>query len=81
MVTEDGQPVEFFLSPGSVHGGKGLYVYIFDLPEGPQGMGKKTYNNQSIKDMLDIAGIKLSRFQKKNSRRPVPSWFCYHQFL
>jgi hypothetical protein len=80
VVTEDGQPVEFFLSPGSIHDGKGLYVFDFDLPEGAQVVGDKAYNNYAIEDMLGVAGIRLRPFRKKNSKRPVPPWVYYLQF-
>ena len=80
MATEGGQPVEFFLSPGNLHDGKGLYVFDFDLPEGSQVVGDKAYNNYAVEDMLEVAGIKLSPFRKKNSKRPVPPWVYYLQF-
>lgn len=80
MVTEDGKPVEFFLSPGSFFDGAGLYAFEFDLPEGAQVVGDKAYNNYAVEDMLEVAGIKLSPFRKKNSKRPVPVWVSYLQF-
>jgi hypothetical protein len=80
MATEEGQPVEFFLSPGSLHDGKGLDGFDFDLPEGSQVVGDKAYNNYAVEDMLAVAGIKLSPFRKKNSKRPVPPWVYYLQF-
>jgi len=80
MVTEDGHPVEFFLSPGSVFDGSGLYAFDFDLPEGALVVGDKAYNNYPIEDMLEVAGIQLTPFRKKNSKRPVPPWVYYLQF-
>jgi len=80
MVTENGQPVEFFLSPGSFFDGTGLYGFEFDLPEGAQVVGDKAYNNYAIEDMLEVAGIQLSPFRKKNSKRSVPAWVTYLQF-
>ena len=80
MVTEDGKPVEFFLSPGSFFDGTGLYAFEFDLPEGAQVVGDKAYNNYVVEDMLKVAGIKLSPFRKKNSKRVVPAWVSYLQF-
>lgn len=80
MVTEDGKPVEFFLSPGSFFDGAGLYAFEFDLPEGAQVVGDKAYNNYAVEDMLKVAGIKLSPFRKKNSKRSVPAWVYYLQF-
>lgn len=80
MVTQDGKPVEFFLSPGSFFDGSGLYAFDFDLPAGAQVVGDKAYNNYAVEDMLDIAGIHLRPFRKKNSKRPVPPWVHYLQF-
>lgn len=80
MVTQDGHPVEFMLSPGSFFDGTGLYGFDFDLPEGAQVVGDKAYNNYAIEDMLSVAGIQLRPFRKKNSKRPVPPWVAYLQF-
>ena len=80
MVTQDGQPVEFFLTPGNCFDGEGLYWFDFDLPEGAQVVGDKAYNNYLIEDVLDEAGIRLRPFRKKNSKRSVPPWVYYLQF-
>jgi len=77
MVTEDGKPVEFFLSPGSFFDGVGLVAFEFDLPEGAHVVGDKAYNNYAVEDMLEVAGIKLSPFRKKNSKRTVPALIYY----
>jgi hypothetical protein len=80
IVTQAGQPVELMLSPGSFFDGTGLYAFDFDLPEGSQVVGDKTYNNYLVEDLLKPAGIRLSPFRKKNSKRPVPPWIQYLQF-
>ena len=80
MVTEDGKPVELFLSPGSFHDGSSLYAFDFDLPEGAQVVGDKAYNNYRLEDLMAVAGIQLRPFRKKNSKRPVPPWVAYLQF-
>lgn len=80
MVTQTGQPVEFMLSPGSFFDGTGLYAFDFDLPEGSLIVGDKAYNNYAVEDLLEPAGIRLSPFRKKNSKRPVPPWVRYLQF-
>lgn len=80
MVTQDGQPVELFLTPGSCFDGTGLYWFDFDLPKGAQVVGDKAYNNYEMEDVLAEAGIRLSPFRKKNSKRPVPPWVRYLQF-
>jgi Transposase DDE domain len=80
MVTEAGQPVELLLSPGSFFDGLGLYAFDFDLPEGSQVVGDKAYNNYAVEDLMATAGIQLSPFRKKNSKRPNPPWVRYLQF-
>ena len=80
VVTEDGKPVEFLLSPGSFHDSTGLYGFDFDLPSGSQLIGDKAYNNYAVEDMMAVAGIQLLPFRKKNSKRPVPPWVAYLQF-
>ncbi len=79
LVTQAGQPVEMLLSPGSTYDGQGLYVFDFDLPEGSLIVGDKAYNNYAIEDLMGVAGIQLSPFRKKNSKRPVPPWVYYLQ--
>jgi hypothetical protein len=80
MVTQAGQPVELMLSPGSFFDGAGLYAFDFDLPEGSLVVGDKSFNNYLIEDLLELAGIRLSPFRKKNSKRSVPPWVHYLQF-
>jgi hypothetical protein len=80
IVTQAGQPVELMLSPGSFFDGTGLYAFDFDLPEGSLVVGDKAYNNYVVEDLLELAGIYLRPFRKKNSKRPVPPWVRYLQF-
>jgi hypothetical protein len=80
LVTEAGQPVEFFLTPGSCFDGEGLHWFAFDLPPGSQVVGDKAYNNYPLEDLLAEADIHLRPFRKKNSKRPVPPWVAYLQF-
>jgi hypothetical protein len=80
LATENGQPVEFMLSPASFFDGSGLYAFDFDLPEGSQVVGDKAYNNYAVEDALAVAGVHLRPFRKKNSKRPVPPWVYYLQF-
>lgn len=80
MTTEAGQPVEFFLTPGSWNDAKGLLYFDFDLPERALIVADKIYNHYEMEDVLDTAGLLLRPFRKKNSKRPVPAWFRYLQF-
>lgn len=77
LITEQGQPVEFFLSPGSYSDTSALKVYYFDLPEGSQVTGDKAYTDYEIEDILKAAHVHLRPLRKKNSKRPVPPWIHY----
>ena len=77
MITEHGQPVEFFLSPGSYSDTNALKVYFFDLPEGAKVTGDKAYTDYVIEDVMSEANVPFSPLRKKNSTRPVPPWVHY----
>jgi len=77
MVTGSGQPVEFFLTPGSWSDARALKMYRFDLPEDALVTGDKAYNNYALEDMMLDANLNLLPLRKKNSHRPLPSWMTY----
>jgi hypothetical protein len=77
LVTEHGQPVEFFLSPGSYSDTNALKVYFFDLLAGSQVTGDKAYTDYVIEDTMNEAEVYLTPLRKKNSTRPVPPWVHY----
>jgi len=77
MITEGGQPVEFFLTSGSYSDTVALKLYTFDLPEGSQITGDKAYNDYEIEDMLAEANLPLTPLRKKNSKRPLKPWVHY----
>ena len=77
MVTEQGQPVEFFLTPGSWSDTRALKMYRFDLPEGSLLTGDKAYTDYDFEDLLQEALVELQPLRKKNSKRPIPPWFQY----
>lgn len=77
MVTEQGQPVEFFFTPGSWSDTRALKMYNFDLPEGSLVTGDKAYTDYAFEDLLAEAQIDLQPLRKKNSKRPVPPWITY----
>ena len=79
MVTKDGQPVEFFLTPGEFGDVDGLEFFDFDLPPDSTVYGDKAYTDYTIEDNLADAEINLSAMRKKNSKRPVPPWIRYLQ--
>lgn len=79
MVTETGEPVEFFLSAGSFADVRGLRVFPFNLPEGSVVYADKAYNDYEVEDLLlEAENITLSAMRKRNSTRPVEG---YVQFL
>ena len=79
MVTETGEPVEFFLLKGSFADVKGLRVFPFDLPVGSVVYADKAYNDYETEDLLlEAEHIQLSAMRKHNSKRPVAG---YVQFL
>jgi hypothetical protein len=77
LITETGQPVEFFLTPGSYSDTSALKGYHMDLPEGSQLTGDKAYNDYDVEDVVNEAGISFIPLRKKNSKRPVPPWIHY----
>ncbi len=79
MVTASREPVEFFLTSGSLADVKGLRIFPFALPEGSVVYADKAYNDYEIEDLLlEAENIMLSAMRKSNSKRPV---LAYVQFL
>src|SRR5215210_6662132 len=79
MVTEQGQPVEFFLAPGAFSDTSALSFYNFDVPEQSWITGDKAYNDYAVEDLMREAGVELLPLRKKNSLRPVPPYMTYLQ--
>jgi hypothetical protein len=73
LVTAQGQPVEFFLTPGRCADVTGLYGFDFELPRGTKICADKAYNDYRVEDELAEVGIALLPIRKKNSKRPHPS--------
>jgi hypothetical protein len=79
MITESGQPVEFFLAPGAMSDTAALSRYNLDVPDGSWLTGDKAYNDYTVEDVLREAGLELLPMRKNNSLRPVPPFFTYLQ--
>ena len=79
MVTEQGEPVEFFLASGAFSDTSALRLYNFDVPEQSWITGDKAYNDYSMEDLMREAGVELLPLRKKNSLRPVPAYLTYLQ--
>jgi hypothetical protein len=79
LVTEHGEPVEFFLEPGAFSDTRALGLYNFDVPGLSFITGDKAYNDYTIEDVMREAGLELIPLRKKNSLRPVPAYMTYFQ--
>ncbi len=79
MVTATGQPVEFFLTPGSCGDIKGLQWFDFDLPVGSEIYADKAYNDYTVEDELAELGLSFKPIRKRNSKRPEPAWMTHWQ--
>jgi hypothetical protein len=81
MVTEHGEPVEFFLTPGSFSDTRALGLYNFDLPEHSWVTGDKAYNNYVIEDILRDTGIQLLPIRKRNEHSWVTGDKAYNNYV
>jgi hypothetical protein len=75
MVTAAGQPVEFFLTPGSASDVTHLKSFQFDLPDGSEIYADKIYNDYAMEDLINETHlVSFWPVRKKNSKRPYPPW-------
>jgi hypothetical protein len=73
MVTQDGQPVECFLTHGGFGDVDAFKYYAYELPEGSIIDADKAYKDYEIEDLLkDVDHIKLMPMRKKNAKRALP---------
>lgn len=77
LITKEGQPVEFFLTPGAVSDVEGLDLFDFDLPVGSEVYADRIYNNYILEDVFQAAGIAFKPLRKKNLKRQWPPWEAY----
>ena len=72
MVTQDGQPVECFLTPGGFGDVDALKYYAYALPDGAIIYADKAYNDYELEELLKEADhIQLLPMRKKNSKRAL----------
>ena len=72
MVTQDGKPIECFLTPGSFGDVDALKYYAYELPYGTIIYADKAYNDYEIEDLLqEVEHITLIPIRKKNSHRAL----------
>ena len=69
VVTTDGKPVEFILSPGSYSDIKAFKRLDLDLPEGSIIYGDKAYTDYEEEDFLAELKIDLKSQRKENAKR------------
>jgi hypothetical protein len=79
MVTEYGQPVEFFLTCGGYSDTSAYRLYAFDLPDQAWITADKAYNDYDVEDAMIEAGLRMRPMRKENSKRPVQPWVFYLQ--
>jgi len=80
MGTQDGQPVECFLTHGGVGDVDALKYYAYELPDGSIIYADKAYNDYAIEDLLnEVDHIQLIPMRKKNSKRALPPYISFVQ--
>src|SRR6266571_775933 len=80
MVTQDGQPVECFLTHGGFGDVDALKYYAYELPDGSIIYADKAYNDYEIEDLLqEVDHIQLIPIRKKNSQRALPPYISFVQ--
>lgn len=77
VVTKDGQPVEFFLTPGADSDVECLDLFDFDLPPGSEVYADRIYTNYVLEDVLNEADILFKPLRKKNLTRQWEPWEQY----
>jgi Transposase DDE domain len=79
-VTQDGQPVECFLTPGGVGAVDALQYYAYELPDGSIIYADKASNDDAIEDLLQaVEPIQLLPIRKKHSKRVLPPSISFVQ--
>lgn len=79
MITEHGQPVEFFLTPAATADVEGLQWFQFEIPAGATVYADRGYNHYAVEEDLAEIAIALQPMRKKNSKRAFPPWIRYLQ--
>lgn len=77
MVTKNGQPVELFLTAGSLSDVACLDLFDFDLEQGSEIYADRIYNKYWLEDIINDSGITFEPYRKSNSKREQPPWRKY----
>src|SRR5499426_1416825 len=73
MVTQSGQPVECFLTPGGFGDVDAWKYYAYALPDGSIMYADKAYKDYEIEDLLkEVDQIALLPMRKKKSKSALP---------
>ena len=74
-----GQPIEFMITPGSVHDNKAFQnMYLGCLPQKSVILGDKAYCNQAYEIELEKRGLLLTTDRRSNSKRG--NSLVYHRY-
>lgn len=79
VVTQDGEPVEFFLTPGADSDVACLDLFDFDLPDGSTIYADRIYTHYALEDILTEAGLHFQPMRKKNLKRQFPPYIRFLQ--
>lgn len=80
MITQEGQPIELGLTPGSYGDVEALQDFAVDLPAGSMVDADKADNDYKIEDLLhEVSHIALFPIRNKNSKRTLPSSVSFAQ--
>lgn len=78
LVTAAGEPIEFFLSEGSLHDLEGLKRLPLDLPPGATLWGDKAYKDACEEELLwDAAQVRFLPLTRRNAKVPLPPCLVY----
>lgn len=80
LVTAEGKPVEFFLTPGSFSDVAWLEAFDWDLPPDATVYADRGYTSYRFEDeLMALAQIEFQPMRKRNAKRQFPPWVCYLQ--
>jgi hypothetical protein len=75
MVTNEGHPVECFLTPGSYRAGRARNTVAFDVPDGSHIYADTAYDDDEMEDVFgEAAEIPLAPLRKKHSQSTLPPY-------
>lgn len=79
LVTEQGEPVEFFLLPARVADVNALHCFLFDLPVRSTIYADGAYNDATTEQIAAEAQLQFQPQRKKNMHQQFPPWIRFLQ--